>query len=282
MKKVLSLLAVIAIAATVFCFAGCGEKVTAKVIDYQLTSEEYAFAVNPKDTALLEKVNAFLTEIKGNGKFDEVVGHYFGEGSPVEVTSAKEDSSKDQLVVVTEPGFEPFEYTSGDKYVGIDMELAKMLADSLGKELVIKPIDFDSIFQTLNTDGADIGMAGITKNEERAKLVTFSDSYYNAAQKLIVKSNDTKFKDVKSKEDVETALKALSKDVKIGVQTGTTGQSYVDGDESFDFAGLTATSVGYQTGSLAVNAMLNGDVDYVIIDEAPAACIVKAINALNG
>ncbi len=282
MKKVLSLLAVIAIAATVFCFAGCGEKVTAKVIDYQLTSEEYAFAVNPKDTALLEKVNAFLTEIKGNGKFDEVVGHYFGEGSPVEITSAKEDSSKDQLVVVTEPGFEPFEYTSGDKYVGIDMELAKMLADSLGKELVIKPIDFDSIFQTLNTDGADIGMAGITKNEERAKLVTFSDSYYNAAQKLIVKSNDTKFKDVKSKADVETALKALSKDVKIGVQTGTTGQSYVDGDESFDFAGLTATSVGYQTGSLAVNAMLNGDVDYVIIDEAPAACIVKAVNALNG
>lgn len=282
MKKVLSLLAVIAIAATVFCFAGCGEKVTAKVIDYQLTSEEYAFAVNPKDADLLAKVNAFLKEIKGNGKFDEVVGHYFGEGSPVEITSAKEDSSKDQLVVVTEPGFEPFEYTSGDKYVGIDMELAKMLADSLGKELVIKPIDFDSIFQTLNTDGADIGMAGITKNEERAKLVTFSDSYYNAAQKLIVKSNDTKFKDVKSKEDVETALKALSKDVKIGVQTGTTGQSYVDGDESFDFAGLTATSVGYQTGSLAVNAMLNGDVDYVIIDEAPAACIVKAINALNG
>ena len=282
MKKVLSLLAVIALAATVFCFAGCGEKVTAKVIDYQLTSEEYAFAVNPKDADLLAKVNAFLKEIKGNGKFDEVVGHYFGEGSPVEITSAKEDSSKDQLVVVTEPGFEPFEYTSGDKYVGIDMELAKMLADSLGKELVIKPIDFDSIFQTLNTDGADIGMAGITKNEERAKLVTFSDSYYNAAQKLIVKSNDTKFKDVKSKEDVETALKALSKDVKIGVQTGTTGQSYVDGDESFDFAGLTATSVGYQTGSLAVNAMLNGDVDYVIIDEAPAACIVKAVNALNG
>ena len=282
MKKVLSLLAVLAIAATVFCFAGCGEKVTAKVIDYQLTSEEYAFAVNPNDTELLEKVNAFLAEIKGNGKFDEVVGHYFGEGSPVEVTSAKEDSTKDQLVVVTEPGFEPFEYTSGDKYVGIDMELAKMLADSLGKELVIKPIDFDSIFQTLNTNGADIGMAGITKNEERAKLVTFSDSYYNAAQKLIVKSNDTKFKDVKSKEDVETALKALSKDVKIGVQTGTTGQSYVDGDESFDFAGLDATSVGYQTGSLAVNAMLNGDVDYVIIDEAPAACIVKAVNALNG
>ena len=282
MKKVLSLLAVIAIAATVFCFAGCGEKVTAKVIDYQLTSEEYAFAVNPKDADLLAKVNAFLKEIKGNGKFDEVVGHYFGEGSPVEITSAKEDSSKDQLVVVTEPGFEPFEYTSGDKYVGIDMELAKMLADSLGKELVIKPIDFDSIFQTLNTDGADIGMAGITKNEERAKLVTFSDSYYNAAQKLIVKSNDTKFKDVKSKEDVETALKALSKDVKIGVQTGTTGQSYVDGDESFDFAGLTATSVGYQTGSLAVNAMLNGDVDYVIIDETPAAAITKAINAMNG
>lgn len=288
MKKFKSLFAVVLAAAMLFAMAACGNgdsgtdgKVTAKVIDIQLTSEEYAFAVNPNDKELLTKVNDFLKEIKSNGKFDEVIDHYFGDGKPVEVESAKEDSSKDQLVVVTEPGFEPFEYTSGNKYVGIDMELAKILAEYLNKELVIKSIDFDSIFSTLNTNGADIGMAGITVNEGRAKLVSFSDTYYNAAQKLIVKSNDDKFNSCKTKEDVEKLLDGLDKSVKIGVQSGTTGNSYVKGDEDFDFKGLKAQAVGYTNGSLAVTAMLNGDVDYVIIDEAPADCITKAVNKLR-
>lgn len=284
MKKVTKALsAVLALLMVVGCFAACGktEKATAQVVDIQLTSEEYAFAVNPNDAELLASVNTFLAEIKANGKFDEVINHYFGDGTPVEITSAVEDSSKDQLVVVTEPGFEPFEYTSGDKFVGIDMEFAQMLADYLGKELVIKSIDFDAIFSTLNTNGADIGMAGITVNEERAKLVSFSDTYYNAAQKLIVKSTDTKFADCKTKEDVEKVFDTFDETVKIGVQTGTTGNLYVDGDEGFDFPGLKAKSVGYTNGSLAVSAMLNGDVDYVIIDEAPAACITKAINAMQ-
>lgn len=285
MKKTVKILSVVlALVLVIGCFAACGkkeEKVTAQVINIQLTSEEYAFAVNPNNTELLKSVNTFLAEIKSNGKFDEVISHYFGDGKPVEITSAVEDKSKDQLVVVTEPGFEPFEYTSGDKFLGIDMELAKMLADYLGKELVIKTIDFDAIFSTLNTNGADIGMAGITVNPDRAKLVSFSETYYNAAQKLIVKSTDTKFADCKTVEDVEKILNSFDESVKIGVQTGTTGHAYVDGDEGFGFAGLKAKSVGYTNGSLAVNAMLNGDVDYVIIDEAPADCITKAINSMQ-
>lgn len=286
MKASLKIIAAVMVLALVICaFAACGnktqEKVTAQVIDIQLTSEQYAFAVNPNNAELLASVNAFLAEIKENGKFDEVINHYFGDGTPVEITSAAEDSTKDQLIVITEPGFEPFEYTAGDKYVGIDMEFAQMLADYLGKELVIKSIDFDAIFSTLNTNGADIGMAGITVNEDRAKLVNFSDTYYDAAQKLIVKSTDTKFADCKTKEDVEAVLATFDETVKIGVQTGTTGNAYVDGDEGFGFDGLKAKSVGFTNGSLAVTAMLNGDVDYVIIDEAPADCITKAINALQ-
>lgn len=282
MKKIKSLLAIALASIMLLAMAACSSSsVTAKVIDIQLTSEEYAFAVNPNDTELLSKVNDFLKEVKSNGKFDEVVNNYFGDGTPVEIESATEDSSKDQLIVVTEPGFEPFEYTSGNKYVGIDMELAKLLADYLNKELVIKSIDFDSIFNTLNTNGADIGMAGITVNEERAKLVSFSDTYYEAAQKLIVKSDDDKFNDCKTKEDVEKLLNGLDKSVKIGVQSGTTGNSYVKGDDSFGFDGLKAEAVGYTNGSLAVTAMLNGDVDYVIIDEAPADCITKAVNKLR-
>lgn len=288
MKKFTKVLAlVLALACIAAAFAGCGNKdnentsKAAKVIDIQLTSEEYAFAVNPNDADLLTKVNEFLTEIQSNGQFDEICNHYFGDGTPVEVTSAQEDASKDQLIVVTEPGFEPFEYTKGDKYVGIDMEMAKLLADYLGKELVIKPIDFDSIFETLNTNGADIGMAGITVKPDRALLVNFSNTYYNASQKIIVKDGDTTFDNCKTKEDVEKILNGFSADVKIGVQTGTTGNFYVDGDEGFGFDGLKAKSVGFSNGSLAVTAMLNGDVDYVIIDEAPAVCIVKAINALQ-
>lgn len=281
MKKIIALVAAIAALALLCCSCGGSAKTTAKVIDIQLTSEEYAFAVNPNDAELFDKVNAFLKEIKDNGKFDEVCNHYFGDGTPVEITSAKEDSSKDQLIVVTEPGFEPFEYTSGDKYLGIDMEMAQLLADYLGKELVIKPIEFDSIFQTLSTNGADLGMAGITVNEERAKLVKFSDTYYNAAQKIIVKSNDKTFDECKTKEDVVSALNALPDTTKIGVQSGTTGYSYVVGDEGFDFPGLQKKAVGFTNGSLAVSAMLNGDVDFVIIDEAPAAAITKAVNAMQ-
>ncbi|MBR4911030.1 MAG: transporter substrate-binding domain-containing protein [Clostridia bacterium] len=286
MKNIKKLLALALAVLFVLSMAACGgnsdSKVTAKVINIPLSSEEYAFAVNPSDAELLTSVNNFLAEIKSNGKYDEVISHYFGEGSPVEIESATEDSSKDQLVVVTEPGFEPFEYTSGNKYVGIDMEFAKMLADYLGKELVIKSIDFDTIFETLNTGGADVGMAGITIKEDRKLLVSFSDPYYNAAQNLIVKSNNDKFNDCKTKEDVDKILQSFGSDVKIGVQNGTTGDFYVEGDDDFGFAKLNVTKVGFSNGSLAVTAMLNGDVDYVIIDEAPAQCITKAINKING
>lgn len=281
MKRILSIVAIIAITAALLCFAGCGKKETSRVIDIQLTSEEYAFAVNPNDADLLADVNTFLSEIKSNGKFDEIVDHYFGNGTPVAVSSAKEDGSKDQLIVVTEPGFEPFEYTEGDKYVGIDMEMAALLAEYLGKELVIKEVEFDSIFSVLSTNGADIGMAGITVNPDRAKLVKFSDSYYNAAQKIIVKDSDKTFDDCKTAEDVMNILNKFDSNTKIGVQSGTTGNLFVTGDESFGFDGLKATAVPYSNGTMAVTSMLNGDVDYVIIDEAPAACISKAINAMQ-
>lgn len=285
MKKSFKILAVVlALVLVGTVFAACGkkeEKVTAKVIDIKLSDEQYAFAVNPNNAELLEKVNKFLAEIKANGKFDEVINNYFGDGKPVEITSAVEDKTKDQLIVVTEPGFEPFEYTIGDKFAGIDMEIAKLLADSLGKELVIKTIDFDSIFSTLNTNGADIGMAGITVSPDREKLVKFSDPYYNASQELIVKSTDTKFDNCKTADEVSALLKELPATTKIGVQSGTTGNAYVDGSEDLGFDGLTAKATPYTNGSLAVTAMLNGDVDYVIIDEAPAKRITKAVNAMQ-
>ena len=82
----------------------------------------------------------FIKEIKENGKFDEICNKYFADGEPTAVTSAKLDTSKDQLVVANNASFEPFEYMKGDKYYGIDMEIAAALAEKLGKELVIQKI----------------------------------------------------------------------------------------------------------------------------------------------
>ena len=115
--------------------------VTAKVIDIDLTSEDYAFGVDKTQPELLEQVNTFINKIKEDGTLDEICEKYFGGGEPTPVESAVLDESKDQLVVATNAAFEPFEYMQGDSYVGIDMEIAALLAEELGQELVCKPAE---------------------------------------------------------------------------------------------------------------------------------------------
>ena len=252
----------------------------AKVIDIDLTQEEYAFGVDKDQPELLEQVNTFIEKIKVNGTFDAICDKYFGDGTPEPVSSAKEDATKDQLVVATNAAFEPFEYTVGDKYAGIDMEIAGLLAKELGKELVIVNMDFDAVCLTVGQHKCDIAMAGLTVKEERKEFVTFSTSYYNASQKLIVKASDTTFDACKTADDVTAILAKKDKATKIGVQTGTTGQFFVEGDADWGFDGFAVTSVGYKNGSLAVQDMLNGNLDYVVIDSAPAACIVDKLNAV--
>ncbi len=88
---------------------------TAKVINIDLTDEEYAFGVDKTQPELLEEVNSFIADIKSDGTFEEICNHYFGDGTPVAVESAALDDSKDQLVVATNAAFEPYEYTKGRK-----------------------------------------------------------------------------------------------------------------------------------------------------------------------
>ena len=104
---------------------------TVKVIDVDLTSEEYAFGVDKNKPELLTQVNDFIKEIKDNGTFDEICNKYFGGGNPTPVKSEKLDTSKDQLLVATNASFEPFEYMKGDSYYGIDMEIAAALAKKI-------------------------------------------------------------------------------------------------------------------------------------------------------
>ena len=259
-------------------FASCSDSVGVKVIDIKLTEEEYAFGVDKNQPELLAAANEFIAEIMANGKFDEICNKYFGDGTPTPVKSAELDASKDQLVVATNAAFEPFEYTQGDSYYGVDLEIAALFAEKLGKELVIANMEFNAVCLSVGQGSADIAMAGLTIKEDRKEHVNFTDPYYYASQKLIVKADDTTFDNCKTKEDVETILKGLDATKKIGYQNTTTGQFYVKGDEDWGFEGLACEGVGYANGSLAVNDMLNGNINYVIIDEAPAAFIAKAVN----
>ncbi|NLO98495.1 MAG: transporter substrate-binding domain-containing protein, partial [Peptococcaceae bacterium] len=282
MKKGLaySLVLIIIFALAVFTFAGCGSQantgqnkdgqntnVKVKVVDIPLTQEEYAFGVDKNQPELLEKVNKFIAQIKADGTYEKIINNYFGDGEPQAVASAELDKSKDQLVVATNAAFEPFEYTKGDKYYGIDMEIAALLAEHLGKELVISNMDFDAVCLSVGQGKADIAMAGLTIKEDRKEYVNFSDKYYDAAQKIIVKGDDSTFDQCKTAADVEAILKGLDSKTRIGVQTGTTGQFYVEGDEDWGFEGYNVECVGYRSGSLAVQDMLNGNIDLVIIDE---------------
>ena len=279
MKKIISL-ALCAVMLVMACVS-CGGSAGVKVIEIDLTSEEYAFGVDKNQPELLDQVNTFLAKIMEDGTFDAICEKYFGEGTPTPVTSAVLDESKDQLVVATNAAFEPFEYMEGESYLGIDMEIMALLAAELGQELVISNMDFDAVCLSVGQQKCDIAAAGLTIKEDRKEYVDFSNPYYNASQKLIVKEGDTTFDACTDAASVEAILNGYDKNTKIGVQMGTTGQFYVEGDADWGFAGLPVTCTPYKNGSLAVQDLINGNVAFVIIDSAPAAAITAAFNEMK-
>lgn len=281
MKKIIAVVMSLVLLASVAMLAGCGKKddvKVAKVIGIDLTNENYAFGVDKAQPELLEKTNAFIDKILSNGTFDEICSRYSSGGEPVLVKSAAKDSSKDQLVVATNAAFEPFEYTVGDSYAGIDMEIAQLLAKELGKELVIDNMDFDAVCLSVGQHKCDIAMAGLTVNPDREASVTFSKTYYKASQRVVVKGDDTTFDDCKTADDVLKKLQSFDASVKIGYQNGTTGGMYINNESDYASNNLKVTGKGYKNGSLAIQDLINGNINYVIIDSAPADSIVKSIN----
>ena len=282
MKKIIASVLLFALMLTAcMSFASCQEPKNnkVKVIDLVLSEEEYAFAVAKNNDDLLNKVNAFLTKIKTNGTFDAICNNYFGDGTPLAITSATLDESKDQLVVATSTGFEPFEMVSADgKYSGVDLEIAYYLAQELNLELVIQDMDFTAVLTSVETGKSDIAMAGLTVKPDRQEIVNFTDTYYNAGQVVICMEDDDTFKDCKTGAEVAAILAAMGSDKKIGCQEGTTGELYIKGDEDYGFAGLKVTAAGYKYGALAITAMINGQVNYVILDNGPAKAMAEKLN----
>lgn len=194
-------------------------------------------------------------------------------------TTGLEDGA---LNVATNCEFDPFEYLdeSGNP-TGIDMDIAQAIAKELGVTCKITDMAFDSVVGSVASGAQDVAMAGLTVTNERKQSVDFTQTYFSSSQVVIAK-NGSAILDIvaasDSDEDLATAIAAIEKELagkKIGVQNGTTGYAYVSGD-SDDYDGIGATATGFASGALAVQALLNGTVDYVVIDAVPASKLVAA------
>ena len=168
-----------------------------------------------------------------------------------------------KLVMGTNAAFPPYEFVDdNNKIVGIDAEIAEAVAKKMGYELEIKDMEFDSLIAAVATKNVDFVLAGLTVTEERKESVNFSDTYAKGVQVIIVKEGS----DVKSVDDLAGK--------KIGVQQGTTGDIYCTDEFGAD------NVKQYQNGALAVQALNNGQVDCVVIDNEPAKNFVKANTGL--
>ena len=171
----------------------------------------------------------------------------------------KKASDDNVLVMATEATFPPYEFKEGDDFAGIDVEIAKAIADKLGIELKIEDVAFDSIIAGVSTGKYDIGLAGLTVTEERMQSVNFSDSYATGVQAIIVKEGSP----IKTPDDLANANL-------IGVQIATTGDIYCADDFGEEHV------KEYNTGVDAVQDLIKGTIDCVVIDKEPAKQYVAA------
>ena len=175
-----------------------------------------------------------------------------------------------KLIMATNAAFPPYEFIEGNEIVGIDAEIAGAIADKLGLELQIDDMEFDSIVESVKGGKADIGLAGMTVTPERQEVINFTASYATGVQVVIVTEDSA----IASVDDLfaDGAMHI------IGVQRNTTGDLYSTWD--LEDAGL-ATIDRYSKGADAVQALLTGKVDCVVIDNEPAKAFVEANEGLK-
>ncbi len=168
-----------------------------------------------------------------------------------------------KLIMSTNAAFPPYEMTTDDGgFEGIDVEIATAIAEKLGLELVIDDMDFDAALMAVQQEKSDIVMAGVTVTDDRLLVMDFSDSYSTGVQVVIVK------------EGSDVTLDNLGEQT-IGTQRGTTGNIYCTDDYGDDHV------IAYDNGLTAVQALVNGQVDCVVIDSAPAQSFVEANEGLT-
>ena len=175
----------------------------------------------------------------------------------------------DTLTMGTNANFPPYEYHENDTIVGIDAEIAAAIAEKLGMELEIVDMEFDSIIPAVKTGKVMMGMAGMTVTEDRLKEVSFTETYATGIQVIIVKEGS----EITCADD----LYAEGATWIVGVQTGTTGDLYVEWDMEDAAEGSSQErEKKYKNGADAVEALKTGKVDCVVIDNEPAKAFVAA------
>lgn len=287
MKKILSIvLAAILMMGVVSTLTSCGSEKSKVLVykEYELTAEKYAFAVAKENTALKTAANDLLAELTANGELEKIINSFFdGTATFVyenPVSSVPTGADRENyLVVATNAYFPPFEYYEGSKLTGVDMKIASLLAEKLNKTLFIYDMEFSSVITSVKNGESDIGMAGMTVNEERLKTIDFTTEYYESAQVLVVREDDKVFADCKSAEDIVSVLSKQEKSFTVGTQNATTGHMYAAGNEDFGYDGFAnLTTNSYTTGALAILDLANEKVDAVILDKQPAIMIAESTN----
>ena len=265
MKKLIAMLLVIVMVAGMLAGCGAKNKVQLTILPTAYAEEDYATAFAKDNTELQTKVNDALNALIADGTAGSIVAKYIeGKDSGLKFqTNVAADAPT--LTMGTNAEFPPYEFYEGDKIVGIDAEIAAAIADQLGMKLVIEDMAFDAIIPAITSGKIDMGMAGMTVTDERKRSVNFSDSYATGVQVVIVTS-DSKIKTV---DDLSAG------GLRIGVQSSTTGDLYATWD--LEDEGL-ATVQRYNKGADAVQALVTGKVDCVIIDNEPAKAFVEANN----
>ncbi|MBQ3055791.1 MAG: transporter substrate-binding domain-containing protein [Oscillospiraceae bacterium] len=186
--------------------------------------------------------------------------------APVETPDAgapEADAPAGKLVMGTNAAFPPYEFKEGETIVGIDADIAAAIAAKLGMELEIKDMAFESLIPAVAGGSVDIVLAGMTVTDERKESVNFSESYATGIQSVIIAADSA----IATIDDLTGKV--------IGVQTGTTGDIYCSGDYGEEAVKR------YDNGALAVQALLNGQIDCVVIDNQPAQAFVAANEGLK-
>ena len=170
---------------------------------------------------------------------------------------------EDKLIMVTEAGFAPYEYYSDGKIVGVDVDIAREIAREMGKRLVVKDVSFDSIITEVKSGKSDIGAAGISYTEERAKSVDFSINYTDSKQVVVVRKNSS----------IQTIDNIKGK--KIAVQLGSIADMFVTDEYS------GSVIVRQKKYLAAIQDLKDSKVDCVVMDELPAKSILLENNDLK-
>lgn len=180
----------------------------------------------------------------------------------------KKDDKK-TLHMATEATFQPYEFYDGDSIVGIDVEIAKAICDKIGYELEVVDVAFDSIIPGIMEGKYDFGMAGMTVTDERKEQVNFSDSYATGVQVVIVNKDS----EITSVDDLFG-----DKNYTIGTQAGTTGFLYA----TWDIADAELGTVkDYMKTTDAAQALVNKQIDCILLDNEPAKAIVANNDGLK-